>query len=265
MTETTDTPLLAAQPNKEPTTDKIAAALAKAQGAFENPPKNRTVRVQMKTGGSYVFSYATLDAIIDSVRKPLSENGLAFIHQVSNEPQGRYRLITTLMHASGQSLTIEIPMMIAEQSNQAFGSALSYAKRYSLCALLGVAADEDDDGNAADGNSATPTPAKPSAPTAAPLPPPAPKADAPVHPETGEISPHEIPLHGKTKEDWRKWGQVLIAAFSSAKSVQELEDWALSNNARLAKLREINPTGADFVVAQFDRAKAHFLTVLSAV
>jgi hypothetical protein len=130
---------------------KIAEALAKAQGAFTNPPRNREVKVPTKSGGSYTFAYATLDAILDMVRQPLAANGLCYVHTLA-ERGGKFRLVTRLIHTSGQWIESEAPLFVAEQSNQAFGSALTYMKRYALCALLGIAADEDDDANAAEGN-----------------------------------------------------------------------------------------------------------------
>ena len=132
----------------------LAAALAKAQAAIESPPRNRTVKVSMKTGGSYEFAYATLDAIIDAVRKPLTDNGLWFTQTLANGEGGKYRLVTTLLHSSGQYVQSETPLLQTEAGNQAFGSALTYMRRYALTAMLGVAADEDDDGNAAEGNAA---------------------------------------------------------------------------------------------------------------
>lgn len=133
--------------------NELAAALAKAQGAFTNPSKNRTVRVNTKSGGSYDFAYATFDAIVEAARKPLSDNGLAFTQTVESG-DGRAVLVTTLLHSSGQWLASSTPLMTEGSGNQAFGSAMTYQKRYQLTAMLGISADEDDDGNAADGNTA---------------------------------------------------------------------------------------------------------------
>jgi hypothetical protein len=130
----------------------LAAALSKAQGAMENPKRDRTVKVRTKTGAEYEFSYATLSAVLDAIRQPLADNGLCFT-QTLGERSDKYTLRTTLLHASGETLVSETPLLVQEQGNQAFGSALTYMKRYALCALLGVSADEDDDGNAGDGNS----------------------------------------------------------------------------------------------------------------
>lgn len=132
--------------------NELFAALAKAQGMLSAPPKNREVEVfSRRTQSKYKFKYATLDAIIDHVRKPLTENGLWFVQTLQNG-DGRYKLITRLTHSSGQYIESETPLLVDAADNQAFGSALSYMRRYALSAILGVAADDDDDANHADGN-----------------------------------------------------------------------------------------------------------------
>lgn len=134
--------------------NELVLALAKAQAALSAAPRNREVEVNTKSGGKYKFKYATLDAIIEHVRKPLTENGLWFT-QTLEDAGGRYRLITTLFHSSGQHLSSATPLLVNGGGNQEFGSALTYMRRYALSAILGIAADEDDDANAADGNSIT--------------------------------------------------------------------------------------------------------------
>ena len=136
--------------NRSEAINELAAALSKAQGAFENPKKNREVRVTSKrTGATYKFSYATFDEIVDCIRKPLADNGLSFTQGVNGAV-----ITTMLLHASGQWLSTELPIKAGEADNaaQAMGSAITYAKRYALTAMLGIASEEDDDGNAADGN-----------------------------------------------------------------------------------------------------------------
>lgn len=132
--------------------DKLAAALAKAQGAIQNPTKNREVEVRTKTGGAYKFSYATLDNIFDTIRAPLADNGLSFTQTLYTNGDSKLRLITLLMHESGQWIRTETPVQVADPGMQALGSAQTYARRYAISSLLGIAADEDDDANAADGN-----------------------------------------------------------------------------------------------------------------
>lgn len=133
---------------------ELVMALAKAMGAVENPGRDREVTVTTNAGAKYRFKYATLGAIVDSVRKPLSENGLWFTQIISIGESNTYTLTTKLLHSSGQWLATETPIHVQGTGNQQFGSALTYMKRYSLCALLGVVADEDDDGNTGDGHEA---------------------------------------------------------------------------------------------------------------
>ena len=130
---------------------EIAAALAKAQGELKNPDRNRTVTVRMKSGGTYDFRYATLDNILAAVRPPLSKNGLA-VTQILHSMNGKLCLTTMLMHASGQWLKSFVPILTSEPGPQALGAATTYAKRYALAGICGCAADEDDDGNSAEGN-----------------------------------------------------------------------------------------------------------------
>jgi hypothetical protein len=139
--------------------DKLGEALAKAQIAMTNPPRNREVEVtgetQSGTKYKYKFKYATLDAIIDHVRKPLTDNGIWFVQTIEGGDSGGSKLVTTLLHSSGQSIRSETPLLAEKKGNQGFGSALTYMRRYALTAMLGIAADEDDDANAADGNTIT--------------------------------------------------------------------------------------------------------------
>jgi hypothetical protein len=141
-------------------TDQLYTALAAAQAAITCPDKNREVVVKTKTGGSYKFRYATLDSIIEHIRKPLTSNGIWFCQTLEGTEVGKYRLVTRLTHSSGQSIESRTPLLVENAGNQAFGSALTYMRRYALTAMLGLAADEDDDGNAGDGNQATQRPTK---------------------------------------------------------------------------------------------------------
>lgn len=122
-----------------PAFNEIAAALAKAQGKMTNPPKNRTGQCR---GGKY--RYSDLAEVIDHTRAALADNGLS-VAQLTVYGEGRNTLVTRLLHSSGQYLesTYPLPMNAAAQE---MGSAITYARRYSLCAILGIAADEDDDG-----------------------------------------------------------------------------------------------------------------------
>lgn len=155
--------------------DKIAAALVKAQSAMPLPEKNREVTVQPKNrpDGSapkpYKFWYTTLDELVENVRPALTQNGLWFTQEICGE-HGKPQLKTTLWHESGQHIVSVMPVIVASPDAQAFGSAVSYAKRYALSALLGQPSDDDDDANAADGNAIVDRKDKPRAPSASATP-----------------------------------------------------------------------------------------------
>ncbi len=146
-------PQIIGNPMQSPQVEKLSEALAKAQGQIRNPTKNKKVIVRTKTGGTYEFEYADLAAIIDAVKKPLADNGISYVQLLEQSEDGKYRLRTQVMHA-GQWIVSLTPLLVQEQGSQAFGSALTFMKRYALSGLLGVAADSDDDANAADGNAA---------------------------------------------------------------------------------------------------------------
>lgn len=128
---------------------ELAAALARAQAAFPAIQRDKEVTVQTKSGGSYKFKYAPLDSILAAVRSPLADNGLAIVQLLDEDV-----LVTSLLHSSGAILSGRTPIPQTE-GVQAYGSAITYLRRYSIQALLGIAAEEDDDGNQAAGNTAT--------------------------------------------------------------------------------------------------------------
>lgn len=127
----------------------LAAALAKAQASYPAIPRDKEVTVTTKSGGSYKFKYAPLDTILNAVRKPLADNGLAVTQTLDGGD-----LVTMLIHGDGGAIVGRLPIPEVD-GVQAFGSAITYLRRYSLQAILGIAAEEDDDGNHAAGNTAT--------------------------------------------------------------------------------------------------------------
>lgn len=102
-------------------------------------------------------SYADLASIIEACRKPLAENGLAVAQVVTTDPKG-VTVTTRLLHVSGECIEAPCWMPVAQQTPQAYGSAITYGRRYSLAAMVGVAA-EDDDGNASSASKNIPPPA----------------------------------------------------------------------------------------------------------
>jgi hypothetical protein len=127
-------------------TGEIAKALSLAQKKFDAVGKDKTAKI-VGPKGNYSYSYADLASILAAVRPALSENGLAIV-QVITWGDGHSWLVTRLLHSSGQSIESTYPLREYDRP-QEMGSALTYARRYSLTALLGIAAEEDDDGQAA--------------------------------------------------------------------------------------------------------------------
>lgn len=127
---------------------EISEALAKAQGIFPDIPKDKEVTVKMKSGGTYAYKYAELSSIVKATRKPLSENGLSFIQGVE-KVDGDVLCITKLIHSSGQWYETSYPVIYSEEDMQGFAGGFTFSRRYGLSALLGVATEEDTDGNGA--------------------------------------------------------------------------------------------------------------------
>ena len=123
------------------TIGKLAEALAKAQGSMSAAAMD---------GKANYGKYATLASVWDAARKPLADNGLA-VTQATDMTADSMVLVTTLMHSSGEWIGGVYPIRPAQNTPQGMGSAITYARRYSLSALLGLTADDDDDGNAASG------------------------------------------------------------------------------------------------------------------
>lgn len=133
----------AAQPNGNGNhMGALVAALAKAQLAFPKILKDQTA-----DAGKYSYKYADLAAVIEAVRKPLAENGLAYV-QLMDVDGGHHVLITRLMHTAGAHLDSRYALASHERP-QEMGSEITYARRYALSALLGVASEADDDAQAA--------------------------------------------------------------------------------------------------------------------
>lgn len=121
----------------------LIAALAQFQSQAVNPPKNAT-------NPHFRSKYADLASILDAVRRPLSEAGLAITQLVIEREKGP-SLVTLLFHKSGESISSELALRAKGNDPQSIGSALTYARRYALQTILGLAAEDDDDGNGANG------------------------------------------------------------------------------------------------------------------
>ncbi|WP_440220907.1 ERF family protein [Dietzia sp. MNB45] len=129
-----------------PDNKELYAALVKFQGSCPNVEKTKTANA-----GKYGYSYADLGIIRDTIRKPLEQAGLAVIQHLDGGRDEWTVLTTTLVHTSGQSISSRLDIATKQKTAQELGSLYTYMKRYALGAILGIATEDDDDGQA--GNS----------------------------------------------------------------------------------------------------------------
>ena len=126
----------------------IATALAKAQVELANPEKSltATIAVPGQRGGDRTFRYAPLSSGLDIVRKSLGRHEIATVQTTAIDTEaGLVRLTTMLAHSSGEWISSEWPVCpVTETANpQRMGSALTYARRYALFTLVGIAGEDD--------------------------------------------------------------------------------------------------------------------------
>jgi ERF superfamily len=126
----------------------LASALAKAQAELINPEKSLTATIRTGRPGEVErsFRYAPLSSGLDIVRKTLGQHEIATLQTTTiDQTAGMVNLITTLAHASGEWIASDWPVCpIAETANpQRMGAALTYARRYALFTLVGIAGEDD--------------------------------------------------------------------------------------------------------------------------
>lgn len=146
------------------TASKVSAALVAAQGEIGNVPFD-------STNPHFGSKFVSLAAVLSAVRPVLAKHGIG-LHQPASTVNGLVQVQTVFLHASGEQVSFPaLAMPIGDKMTaQQLGSTITYLRRYSLTAALGIAGDEDDDGNAdatvrsAPAKAAPRTPAAPSEP-----------------------------------------------------------------------------------------------------
>lgn len=187
--------------------DQLATALAKAQGLMANATLN-------KINPHFKSKYADLAAIRDAVIGPLAQQGIAVVQLVGSDETGAF-LSTRLIHSSGQWIESLHPLP-ATAKPQEFGSALTYARRYSLATICGIAAEEDDDANSAGHE-----------PMSTARPPALPKTAAP-----------QSKTANSTAAEWAKNQTAIVRALTS---VTAIADWEKKNDATMSRLKTADP------------------------
>jgi hypothetical protein len=118
----------------------IIPALITAQAKFKNPDKSKS---------GYGYKYADLPSILDMARPILAENGLCIVQSVDSDGESMV-VNTRIYHSSGEFIGDSMRLLMDGKGKmnamQSLGSAITYARRYSIQNLLGIVGDEDDDG-----------------------------------------------------------------------------------------------------------------------
>jgi hypothetical protein len=131
-------------------TGELAAALAKAVPSFSPLVRNRVSHFAKKdASGKPIPDYADLAQCHKAAAKALAEQGLAVVQTLTNNTEGEMVLCTQLLHSSGQYIESLIPIKQAT-SPQQMAASITYARRTAYCAMVGLAADDDDDGATAE-------------------------------------------------------------------------------------------------------------------
>lgn len=125
----------------KPSHNSIATALAAAQAQMGKALKSAN-------NPHFKSKYADLASVVDACMPSLNAHGIAVIQPTTDEETGRF-VETILIHGeSGETLKCRVPLIVAKNDMQGYGSAVTYARRYGLMSMAGIAP-EDDDGNAA--------------------------------------------------------------------------------------------------------------------
>src|SRR6478736_8095271 len=136
-----------AMQRSSPKVGTLAAALAKAQSEIANPEKSLTATIAspFPREGKRTFRYASLSVGLDIVRKCLGQHEIATVQSTAIDREiGLIKLTTTLVHASGEWVSSDWPVCPAtETAPHRMGAALTYARRYALFTLVGIAGEDD--------------------------------------------------------------------------------------------------------------------------
>lgn len=128
---------------------ELGKALAQVQAELPEVKKERTAKVQMKQGGEYSYTYADLASISAQVLPLFAKNGLSWLTMPTIDDHGHFVLRYELLHSSGESRVGHYPLPDPSAKAQEMGSAITYARRYTLCSVAGVVPEDDDDGRMA--------------------------------------------------------------------------------------------------------------------
>jgi len=197
----------------------ISKALVAALADIENPPL---------AGRANYGKYALLVDCLKVSRKALSPHGLALTQMVSTDAEGD-KLVTRIVHVSGEYIQDDgTPLLCDNKSNpQKMGSAITYARRYGLCSILGIVGEQDDDGQAA-------TPASE-----------LPKKSVQKPTANKSSKPVQTLSEAQNRIEWASWVNNHIEGFKKHKNISEHTAWSTFTKKDRAICAEENPEALD--------------------
>ncbi len=204
-------------------TPLLDAALVKAQGAFSPIEKRRTATI-VGEKGRYKYKYADLSDVLQAVQPALTKNNLAQNQRtgiVWRENSANLVIYTELRHASGEKIVSEWPLAL-QQKPQQTGALFSYYRRYALCGLLGIAAEDLEDKEEEDALDQT-------------------QGQKPV--QKG-VEPHKgtIPTNsGRRKTDLQAWLKEFVRDIHACSDAEELDALISSNDDMIAAVQQDLP------------------------
>ena len=203
--------------------------LVAALNEIQNPPLD---------GKANYGKYATIQGCLKYAKPVLKKHNLAVMQLFHTDPD---RLVTRIVHASGESIEDNgVPIHCVDRNNpQKLIGAGTYARRAGICAILGIAGEEDDDGQRA-----TPPQELPEVKKAVP-----PKQAAPPPPVAEE----------KPNEDWVDWADKARIKLKGHRTMDEVHFWFNQVKPKLQRLKEQDPKLCQEVLAEANKRKAQLL------
>ena len=226
---------------------EIAAALVKAQKGFG--PALKT-----STNPAFRSKYASLENCIEAVIDSLNDNGIMLM-QPTHLCEDGVIIETLFLHESGEQLSAgRLHVPATKHDAQCYGSALSYARRYSLLAACGIAA-EDDDGN----NASKQMPARAAPAPSKTVPAPAQEAKAPTSIE-GKDTDWQLKIVAKPDGNHGEWSQLVIDAtalqMQQVKTEADVMNLFKTNRNIYDEVKAGSPTAYEVLMSEFKQARA---------
>ncbi len=226
----------------------FSTALAKAQLEI-------TAVVKGSDNPFFDSRYADYAACWEAVHGPLNKNEISIFQGVSRDEHGLV-LVTQLTHKSGEWMRHGIPLEVnGKNPMQALGSAITYARRYGLCAATGLGQKDDDGNSAHDGKDMGQ--AKTAAPKTKPE---APPIVSPAGTQLAEDGTLPVPMLGDDEHDWLGWATSMSRHIKSALKPDEVDPFIDRHRTPMAGLKKASLKAHTYIMDQADEARGRKAT-----